>query len=138
MNKALVLGATGGIGQAVAQALSVEYEVTGLSRARGGLDWREPSQAEELLLSAAQSGPFQMIFDATGALEINGIGPEKQLAAIDADAMAAQFAVNAIGPALDHDMAVDADNLVDHGQLKAVHDRHDHDQHRNTQCNTDD
>ena len=45
-------------------------------------------------------GPFDVILDATGALQIDGHGPEKKLAAIDAAAMAAQFAVNAIGPAL--------------------------------------
>lgn len=46
------------------------------------------------------TGPFELVFDATGALEIEGVGPEKQLAAIEADAIAAQFWVNAIGPAL--------------------------------------
>jgi NAD(P)-dependent dehydrogenase (short-subunit alcohol dehydrogenase family) len=94
---ALVLGATGGIGAAVVKALqNAGLIVTGLSR-KDGLDWRTPDQAEALLTGL---GPFDLIFDATGALEIDGTGPEKQLAAIDAQAMAAQFAVNAIGPAL--------------------------------------
>lgn len=98
MQAALVLGATGGIGQAVASALSARgMAVTGLSRA-DGLDWQDPARAEAVL--TAQNGPFDMIFDATGALVIGETGPEKQLSAINADAMAAQFAVNAIGPAL--------------------------------------
>lgn len=96
--KSLVLGASGGIGQEIARQLSAQgYAVTGLGRA-DGLDWQHAEQAEQVLL--ATDGPFQMIFDATGALEIAGAGPEKQLSAIDAHAMAAQFAVNAIGPAL--------------------------------------
>lgn len=95
---ALVLGASGGIGRAVLSVLQAEgWAVTGLSRS-DGLDWRAPAQAEAAL--TRQTGPFDLVFDATGALEIDGAGPEKQLAAIDADAMAAQFQVNAVGPAL--------------------------------------
>ena len=97
--RSLVLGATGGIGGAVAEALSRRGQVLGLSRS-DGLDWRDPARAEGALQAAAAQGPFDLIFDATGALEIDGHGPEKQLAAIDADAMAVQFSVNAIGPAL--------------------------------------
>ena len=70
----------------------------GLSR-RDGLDWTQPQQAEATLLST--DAPFDLIFDATGALEIDGHRPEKQLKAIDANAMAAQFTVNAIGPGPD-------------------------------------
>lgn len=70
--------------------------MTGLSR-RDGLDWRDPERAETLLSGL---GPFDLVFDATGALEIDGSGPEKQLSAIEAETMAAQFAVNALGPAL--------------------------------------
>lgn len=97
--RALVLGATGGIGQAVAARLAADgWAVTGLSRA-DGLDWRDPARAEAVLTGLGDAG-FALVFDATGALEIDAAGPEKQLAAIDPGAMAAQFAVNAIGPAL--------------------------------------
>ncbi len=44
--------------------------------------------------------PFDTIIVATGALEIAGARPEKSLKALDGAAMAAQFALNAIGPAL--------------------------------------
>ena len=40
------------------------------------------------------------MFNATGALTIDAIGPEKPLRAIDPGAMAKQFLINAIGPAL--------------------------------------
>lgn len=96
MNRSLVLGATGGIGSALMAGLPGAVP---LSRA-DGLDWRDPRKAESALLAIAGRGPFDLIFDATGALEIDGDGPEKALKAIDADTMAAQFAVNAIGPAL--------------------------------------
>lgn len=95
--RALVLGATGGIGAAVAAQLNPRMTVVGLSR-QDGLDWTRPAEAEQVL--AAQDGPFDLIFDATGALIIDEKEPEKKLAAIEADAMAAQFAINAIGPAL--------------------------------------
>ncbi|MEM9061142.1 MAG: SDR family NAD(P)-dependent oxidoreductase [Pseudomonadota bacterium] len=96
MRRPLILGATGGIGSALMERLP---GAVGLSRA-DGLDWCQPEQAEQALLVAADEGPFDLIFDATGALTIDGHGPEKQLKAIDAEAMAAQFAVNTIGPAL--------------------------------------
>lgn len=96
--RALVVGATGSIGTAVAQELATS-DVVSLSRADGA-DWTRPDAAQDALTRTAEAGPFDLIFDATGALEIGDVGPEKQLTAIDADAMAAQFAVNAIGPAL--------------------------------------
>jgi len=46
------------------------------------------------------TGPFETIIVATGALEIGAFGPEKQIKALDPGALASQFALNAIGPAL--------------------------------------
>jgi NAD(P)-dependent dehydrogenase (short-subunit alcohol dehydrogenase family) len=45
-------------------------------------------------------GPFDLVIVATGALAPPGQGPEKTLRALDAGQMAAQFAVNAMGPML--------------------------------------
>ncbi len=97
--RALIIGDTGGIGAALGSALSAGgAKVTGLSRSRDGLDvTNEPSIARA---AAALDGSFELVFDATGALEIAGRGPEKSIAALDPAAMAAQFALNAIGPAL--------------------------------------
>ncbi|MFN4193768.1 MAG: SDR family NAD(P)-dependent oxidoreductase, partial [Tabrizicola sp.] len=43
---------------------------------------------------------FDLILVATGALVLGGVGPEKSLKAVTAEALAAQFATNAIGPVL--------------------------------------
>jgi NAD(P)-dependent dehydrogenase (short-subunit alcohol dehydrogenase family) len=46
----------------------------------------------------AARGPYHLIVDATGALTIDGVGPEKSLAALRADTLAQSFALNAVGP----------------------------------------
>ena len=94
-----MIGATGGIGAAIFRALEASgAEVVPLSRSRDGLDLTD----EATIARAAETldGPFDLIFDATGALVIDGAAPEKTIAAIDPVAMTAQFALNAIGPAL--------------------------------------
>lgn len=100
--RALVIGASGGIGQALTEALRQQDtcgEVLTLSRSADGLDLlNEGSLAEQAGKLAEQR--FDLIVCATGALTIEGVGPEKSVKQISADAMAAQFAVNAIGPAL--------------------------------------
>jgi NAD(P)-dependent dehydrogenase (short-subunit alcohol dehydrogenase family) len=45
-------------------------------------------------------GPFEIIVDATGALEIDGVGPEKSLNSLEPEHLSKAFWVNAIGPAL--------------------------------------
>jgi NAD(P)-dependent dehydrogenase (short-subunit alcohol dehydrogenase family) len=98
MERALVIGATGGIGGAVAAALRTRgVDVTGLSRAEG-LDVRDPGAVARVMGDVA--GPFDLILVAVGVLAPEGGAPEKTLRAIDAGAMAEVFAVNAIGPAL--------------------------------------
>jgi NAD(P)-dependent dehydrogenase (short-subunit alcohol dehydrogenase family) len=97
--KALIIGATGGIGAAMAQALRDRgADVTGLSR-RDGLDITDQSSVARAA-DALADRPFDLIFNATGALVIDGHQPEKTIRDIDASAMAAQFALNAIGVAL--------------------------------------
>ena len=99
MKQALVIGASGGIGSAVSAALADNgWQVTRLSRRKDGFDvTSEASVAQHL---GALDGPFHRIIIATGALEIAGHAPEKALRHLSADAMALQFAVNTIGPAL--------------------------------------
>ena len=49
---------------------------------------------------SALEGLFDGLIVASGALEIDSVEPEKSIRAVSAQAMADQFAVNAIGPAL--------------------------------------
>lgn len=49
---------------------------------------------------SAFSPSYDMILIASGALEIDGAAPEKTVRALGAKALADQFALNAIGPAL--------------------------------------
>ncbi|MCC5992273.1 MAG: SDR family NAD(P)-dependent oxidoreductase [Rhodobacteraceae bacterium] len=99
MKRALVIGSSGGIGQALCAALAGQgWQVTGLSRSRDGLNVIDEASIAQHL--GALQGPFQRILITTGALEIDGHSPEKALKHLTADAMAAQFALNTIGPAL--------------------------------------
>lgn len=99
METALIIGASGGIGAAVADGLEAAgVRVTRLSRRADGLDVTDPASVDSTL--GALAGPFDLIFVATGILAPPGGAPEKQLSAIDAEAMAHVMAVNAIGPAL--------------------------------------
>jgi NAD(P)-dependent dehydrogenase (short-subunit alcohol dehydrogenase family) len=98
MQRALVIGATGGIGGAVAAALREQgVAVTGLSR-RDGLDVTDPASVGRVI--GAVVGPFDLVLVAVGVLAPAGGAPEKALRAIEAAAMAEVMAVNAIGPAL--------------------------------------
>jgi NAD(P)-dependent dehydrogenase (short-subunit alcohol dehydrogenase family) len=99
MKQALVIGASGGIGDALCLELAAQgWQVTGLSRSAQGLDvTQEASIAQHL---GAVTGPFQRIIIATGGLEIGGHAPEKALKHLSGEGMAQQFALNTIGPAL--------------------------------------
>jgi NAD(P)-dependent dehydrogenase (short-subunit alcohol dehydrogenase family) len=99
MEKVLLIGASGGIGSALHVALDARgCEVFGLSRSVDGFDITDEASVEEHL--GALNEGFDGIIIATGALEIAGAEPEKTIRAVTAQAMADQFAVNAIGPAL--------------------------------------
>ena len=93
--RALIIGDSGGIGAAL-QARGTQ--VTGLSRRRDGLDLTDDAGVKAAL--ARLDPPYDLVLVTTGALEIDGQGPEKTIRAITAKAMLDQFALNAVGPAL--------------------------------------
>lgn len=98
MNKAVVIGASGGIGSAVTQELITRgYDVVGLSRSKDGLDVLDPASIERSL--GALEGPFDVVFVAIGTLAAGG-APEKALSAIEAERMVDVYRVNTVGPAL--------------------------------------
>lgn len=97
--RALVIGASGGIGAAIASELASRgTSVTGLSRSEHQMDVTDAGSVDRVL--GALEAPFETIFVASGILAPQGSQPEKSLRAIEAGAMAEVMAVNAIGPAL--------------------------------------
>jgi NAD(P)-dependent dehydrogenase (short-subunit alcohol dehydrogenase family) len=106
--RAAVIGASGGIGGAMAAALCADQafaEVLAFSRsgrAPVGLSaGRIDVTDEESVASAATvAGPLDLVIVATGLLHAPGLRPEKGMRALDGDALSRSFAVNAIGPAL--------------------------------------
>lgn len=99
MEKALIIGASGGIGTAMVLALQqAGVDVTTLSRRDNGLDITDENSIRAALDPLTPG--FDLVFVATGALEIDGAQPEKTLRRVTAQAMADQFAVNCIGPSL--------------------------------------
>jgi len=97
--RALVIGSTGGIGAALSRALvSQGWHVTGLSRRADGFDI---TSEQAVIAGLAPLAPgFDRLIVATGALALPGAAPEKALRSLDPAVLAAQFAINAIGPAL--------------------------------------
>ncbi|MGB3247136.1 MAG: SDR family NAD(P)-dependent oxidoreductase [Sulfitobacter sp.] len=99
MARVLIIGASGGIGAALAQAYALRAdEVVGISRSGDGLDLTDEASVEAVL--GRVEGPFDRVIVATGALEIDGAEPEKTIKSVTQKAMMDQFALNAVGPAL--------------------------------------
>jgi NAD(P)-dependent dehydrogenase (short-subunit alcohol dehydrogenase family) len=101
--KALVIGASGGVGAALVEALRAKAggrSVVTLSRTTNGLDLADEESVAAAAQKIAPEGPFDLIFNAAGVLEIDGSPPEKAFKEIDAANMARAFAVNAVGAAL--------------------------------------
>jgi NAD(P)-dependent dehydrogenase (short-subunit alcohol dehydrogenase family) len=98
---AVVIGARGGIGRAIADALEEEgghKAVYRFARSSGDLDLTHEASiaAAAVRVTIAPT----LIIVATGLLHDGEQGPEKALRDLDPAWMARQFAVNAIGPAL--------------------------------------
>ncbi len=94
--KSVVIGASGGIGAALAAALEEEdAEVLRLSRP--GIDLTDEAT---IAAAAARAGSPELVFVATGVLHDGEHGPEKATRDLDPAWLARQYAVNAIGPAL--------------------------------------
>ncbi|MCR5870621.1 MULTISPECIES: SDR family NAD(P)-dependent oxidoreductase [unclassified Sphingomonas] len=103
---AVVIGATGGIGSAIADALEEEAahaKVWRFGRSLAGdahLDLTDEASIEAAAARVADGPPPSLIFVATGILGEGERGPEKALRDLDPDWLARVFAINTIGPAL--------------------------------------
>ena len=102
--RAVVLGASGAIGSAFVRLLRADArfaEVIGLSRSSDpALTLESEDSIAACAQYAGQGGAIHWVIDATGALEIDGHGPEKRLGALSAATLLRAFEVNAVGPAL--------------------------------------
>jgi NAD(P)-dependent dehydrogenase (short-subunit alcohol dehydrogenase family) len=109
---AVVIGASGGIGRALAQALAARPDVasvTALSRrpvefpdariAVGRIDLLD-ERSIAAAAAACAGRPPRLVICAAGLLHAGPIQPEKSLRELDPDRLARVLAVNTIGPAL--------------------------------------
>ncbi len=104
MPTAIIIGSSGGLGSALADALERKPGVDVHRLTRQGhpqIDLTDESTIADVAnhLKAAGCSP-DLIIVASGLLHRDGKGPEKSLNEIDADWMIENFKVNAIGPAL--------------------------------------
>ena len=99
---AVVVGAGGGLGGALASALAARgRRMVGLGRGSDPpLDLLDEATIAAAAAHLAGLGAPGLVIDATGFLHGSGFEPEKSWRQIDAAHMAHAFAVNAIGPAL--------------------------------------
>jgi NAD(P)-dependent dehydrogenase (short-subunit alcohol dehydrogenase family) len=102
---AIVIGASGGIGTAIEKKLITDgqfAEIWGTARkGPNQLDLTDETSIARLAEQARSSDKdLRLVFDATGYLHGEQGGPEKSWSSIDKEAMAYQFAINAVGPAL--------------------------------------
>lgn len=102
---AVIVGPTGGIGSAIIEAVraSGRYdEVVGFGRQSvPPLDLLDETTIEACAKHLRSlEGEVRLVFDASGALTLDGTRPEKSWREIDPAHLARSYAVNAIGPAL--------------------------------------
>ncbi|MCY7399092.1 MAG: SDR family NAD(P)-dependent oxidoreductase [Sphingomonas bacterium] len=102
MIKAIVIGASGGIGGALADALEARgADVIRLSRSSDPpLDLDDDGSIAAAAAALADRAPFDLILIATGLLHGPGVSPEKSYRQIEGAAFDRLFRVNATGPAL--------------------------------------
>jgi NAD(P)-dependent dehydrogenase (short-subunit alcohol dehydrogenase family) len=103
--RAVVVGSSGGIGGALAQALERSgHAVERLARSPDTSTTYVDVTDERSIAAAAETlkrhAPYHRIIVATGILQNGGTTPEKAYRDLESDTLLNYFAVNAVGPAL--------------------------------------
>lgn len=99
--RALVFGASGGIGQAFSRFLESKLGSENVVKISRSFDGFEISDEEKILkFSESIEGSFNLIINAIGVLQTTEIGPEKTINAVKQKSMIDMMTINAIGPAL--------------------------------------
>jgi NAD(P)-dependent dehydrogenase (short-subunit alcohol dehydrogenase family) len=100
--RAVVLGASGGIGSAFCRLLNDDprlSELLAFSRRDDGFDITDEASVERAAAAVAAK-PIHLLLCATGVLSAGEAGPEKTLRQISPDVMLETFRINAVGPAI--------------------------------------
>ena len=99
--RALVFGASGGIGQAFSRFLKDKLGSENVVNVSRSFDGFEISDEEKILkFSESIEGSFNLIINATGVLQTTEEGPEKTINVVKQKSMIDMMTINAIGPAL--------------------------------------
>lgn len=104
--RALVFGASGGIGSAFVGLLGAHPRVASVQAAarRAAAPWsfslEDETSIATVAAAAAAGGPLDLVLVATGMLHAEGLRPEKTWRGLEPSALARAFAINATGPAL--------------------------------------
>ena len=99
--RALVFGASGGIGQAFSRFLEDKLGSENVVKVSRSFDGFDISDEEKILkFSESIEGSFNLIINATGVLQTTEEGPEKTINVVKQKLMIDMMTINAIGPAL--------------------------------------
>lgn len=111
--RALVFGASGGVGAAMVRALAADPRCAALHAASRGHPDALPERAEwhafdledeasivRTVAAATADGPLDLVIVATGMLHDGALRPEKTWRALTRDALVRAFSINAAGPAM--------------------------------------
>ena len=99
--RALVFGASGGIGQAFSRFLEDKLGSENVVKVSRSFDGFDISDEEKILkFSELIEGSFNLIINAIGVLQTTEEGPEKTINVVKQKSMIDMMTINAIGPAL--------------------------------------
>ena len=99
--RALIFGASGGIGLAFSKFLENKLGIENVIKLSRSFNGFEISDEEKILkFSESIEGSFNLIINAIGVLQTTEIGPEKTINVVKQKSMIDMMTINAIGPAL--------------------------------------